>query len=93
MTFTTSIPTTPVLPPNVDIQLPPCPDMSKYDSPFQWRILTKQLMTYLSCSVNAIAAYASGSYAFPEAQLTEKWGVSHVVFTLGITIFTIGFGE
>lgn len=50
-------------------------------------------MTYLSCSVNAVAAYASGSYAFPEAQLTEKWGVSHVVFTLGITVFTIGFGK
>ncbi|KAI9870019.1 MAG: hypothetical protein M1823_008875, partial [Watsoniomyces obsoletus] len=49
-------------------------------------------MTYLSCSVNAVAAYASGAYASPEAQLIAKWGVSHVVYNLGITIFTIGFG-
>lgn len=92
MDFDTHIPTVPALPPGADIQLPPCPDLTKYTSPYEWPRLQKQLMTYLSCSVNACAAYASGSYAAPEEQLTQKWGLSHVVFTLGITVFTLGFG-
>ena len=92
MTFTTAIPTTPVLEPNAHIELPPCPDLKQYDSPFYWSPLRKNLITYLSCSVNTVAAYAAGSYAAPEEQLREKWGVSHVAFSLGITLYTIGFG-
>lgn len=91
--FTTNVPSIPVLPPGVHADLPPCPDLGQYTNPFEWPRLQKQLMTYLSCSVNATAAYAAGSYAAPEEQLTQKWHVSHVVFTLGITMFTFGFGQ
>jgi hypothetical protein len=92
MTFDSHIPIVPALP-DTNVELPPCPDLGSYNSPFEWPRLQKQLMTYLSCSVNACAAYASGSYAFPEDQLTKKWNVSHVVYTLGITVFTLGFGK
>lgn len=93
MDFSTHVPTTPALPPGMNTALPPGPDLTRYTSPYEWPHLQKQLMTYLSCSVNACAAYASGSYAAPEEQLAQKWGLSHVVFTLGITVFTLGFGK
>jgi hypothetical protein len=92
MTFVSPVPTIPVLPASTDSDLPQCPDLTKFTNPFDWPRLQKQLMTYLSCSVNACAAYAAGSYAAPEDQLTTKWGVSRVVYTLGITVFTLGFG-
>jgi multidrug resistance protein len=92
MDFSSDIPTYAVRRENSDIVLPLCPDLRKYDSPFEWPRFRKKWMTYLSCSVNAIAAYASGSYASPEEQLRQKWNVSHVTYNLGITVFTIGFG-
>jgi multidrug resistance protein len=92
MTFSSDIPTCAVRRDNSDDALPPCPDLRKYDNPFDWPRFRKKWMTYLSCSVNAIAAYASGSYASPEDQLRQKWNVSHVTYNLGITVFTIGFG-
>jgi hypothetical protein len=92
MAFDSQIPTITVQQPGSMIDIPPCPDLSRYQSPYQWSPTRKNLMTYLACSVNGVAAYASGSYASPEDQLREKWGVSHAVFMLGITVFTIGFG-
>lgn len=92
MDFDSVVPDIPVPPPGSDIDLPPCPNLRRFDSPFRWSRTRKNLMTYLSCSVNCIAAYASGSYASPEEQLQAKWGVSHVVYSLGITVFTMGFG-
>ena len=92
MTFDSVIPTVPVLPPGHNKDLPPCPDLRKFQSPFRWSRTRKKLITYLSCSVNGVAAYASGSYVSAEEQLVAKWNVSHVVFLLGISVFTYGFG-
>ena len=92
LAFDTPIPTNPVLPPSCKTELPPCPDLNKYINPFDWSLNRKRLVTYLACLVNIIAAWASGAYASPEAQLTQKWHVSHVVYNTGITIFTAGFG-
>jgi hypothetical protein len=90
--FDSIIPTFVAQKPGSNVDIPPCPDLNCYQSPYQWSSARKNLMTYLACSVNGVAAYASGSYASPEDQLREKWGVSHAVFTLGLTVFTIGFG-
>src|ERR1700761_909198 len=92
LTFESDMPSGPMLPPNTKVQLPPCPDLTAYENPFNWSLKRKKFMTYLSCSVNITAAYAAGSYASPTAQLTEKWGISAVVYRIGITIFTVGFG-
>lgn len=73
-------------------EYPPCPDLKKYDDPFTWSKTRKNLMTWVSCATNMTAAYAAGSYAAPEAQLTKLWGISRVVYNLGITLFTVGFG-
>ncbi|KAH0840784.1 MFS multidrug transporter [Fonsecaea pedrosoi] len=92
LTFETDIPLNPVLPSGAKNELPPCPNLRDYDNPFTWSLTRKNLMTYLSCSVNITAAYSAGSYASPTAQLTEKWGISAVAYKTGITIFTAGFG-
>lgn len=84
--------TRPVFPGGVLHEYPPCPDLKKYDNPFTWPKARKNAMTWVSCATNMTAAYAAGSYASPEAQLTAKWHISRVVYNVGITIFTVGFG-
>jgi MFS family permease len=39
-----------------------------------------------------MSAYAAGEYTPPADELTAKWGVSRVVYNLGITLFCLGFG-
>jgi multidrug resistance protein len=92
LTFESDIPLNPILPQDVSGEIPPCPNLTDYDNPFAWPLTRKKLMTYLSCSVNIVAAYAAGSYASPAYELTEKWGVSNVAYNVGITVFTLGFG-
>lgn len=93
LTFDTDIPVTPVLPRTLQrADLPPCPKLQDYDDPFAWSLTRKNLLTYLSCSVNIVAAYSAGSYASPAEELMRLWNVSNVVYNLGITIFTLGFG-
>jgi len=92
LTFESDIPLSPVFPLNSSVQGPPCPNLTDYDNPFDWSLTRKNLMTYLSCSVNITAAYSAGSYASPAFELTEKWGISNVAYNVGITIFTLGFG-
>ena len=92
LTFESDIPLTPVLPPNVKTELPPCPNIGDYDNPMTWPLTRKNLVTYLCSSVNILAAYASGAYASPAYVLTEKWSISEVAYLAGITIFTVGFG-
>ncbi|KAF9888806.1 hypothetical protein FE257_008382 [Aspergillus nanangensis] len=71
---------------------PPCPDLTKYASPFLWSESRKTVITMISCCVTAMSAYAAGEYTPPSEELTVKWGVSKVVYNLGITLFTFGFG-
>ena len=92
LTFETDIPLKPSIPPNSKTQLPQCPNLKHCENPLEWSLTRKQLMTYLSCSVNLVAAFSAGSYASPTFQLTKKWGISAVVYKLGITLFTAGFG-
>ena len=92
LTFQSDIPTVPFASKEVAAGLPPMPSLRDYDNPLEWSRPRKKFMTVLSCSVNMTAAYSAGSYASPADILTQKWGISRVVFNLGITIFTIGFG-
>jgi len=92
LNFDTEIATRPVFPGNAVKDYPSCPNLKQYDDPFTWSKTRKNLMTWVSCATNMTAAYSSGSYASPEAQLTELWGISRVTYNVGITIFTVGFG-
>jgi multidrug resistance protein len=92
LTFESDIPLHPVLPQGLTTELPSCPNLKDYENPLTWSLTRKKLMTYLSCSVNALAAYSSGAYASPTFQLTEKWNISPVAYKVGITVFTAGFG-
>ena len=92
MTFDVDIPMKPVFVDADKSNTPPPPDFTKFQNPFMWARSRKWTMTCICCAVNCTAAYASGAYADTEPQLTKKWNVDHVVFNLGFTIFTAGFG-
>jgi multidrug resistance protein len=92
LTFQSKLPVKPVRGKDASGELPPMPNLRDYDNPFEWARSRKNIMTWLSCSVNITAAYSAGSYASPADTLTQKWGVSPVVYNLGITLFTCGFG-
>ena len=70
---------------------PPCPNLTKYASPFLWAESRKTVVTIISCCVTAMSAYAAGSYTPPADELTAKWNVSRVVYNLGISLYTLGF--
>ncbi|KKZ66408.1 hypothetical protein EMCG_07912 [[Emmonsia] crescens] len=70
---------------------PEQPDLRPYVSPFTWRSSRKGVITALSCLVTTLSAMAAGAYSPPEKILTEKWGISGVVYNLGITLFSFGF--
>ncbi|GMG44379.1 unnamed protein product [Aspergillus oryzae var. brunneus] len=57
---------------------PPCPNLTKYASPFMWAESRKTVVTVISCCVTAMSAYAAGSYTPPADELTAKWNVSRV---------------
>lgn len=94
--FNTPLPT-PILTPRPGTttepeQQPPPPNLSQYTSPFLWSKPRKTLITVISCCVTALAAYAAGEYTPPSEELMAKWNVGRVVYNLGITLFTLGFG-
>ncbi|EDP53457.1 hypothetical protein KXX16_008318 [Aspergillus fumigatus] len=70
---------------------PECPDLKKYSSPFLWPKWRKSMMTWISCAVTALAGYSAGEISPSSAELTKEWGISQVVYNLGITLFCIGF--
>ena len=71
---------------------PPCPNLKKYASPFLWPSFRKSVTTVICCLVTMMASYSAGEYTPPSQQLMDKWHVSRVVYNLGITLYTLGFG-
>lgn len=71
---------------------PPAPNLTPYTSPFLWSESRKTIITIISCCVTALSAYAAGEYTPPSEELMAKWHVGKVVYNLGITLFTLGFG-
>jgi hypothetical protein len=92
LTFTTVIPkptVTSIRSQNTASTSPP--DLSQYNSPLKWSPGRKYLITWISCGVTVLAGYAAGSYSPPQAKLTKEWGVSEIVYNLGIASYTFGF--
>ncbi|BDD63998.1 hypothetical protein MAP00_008848 [Monascus purpureus] len=71
---------------------PPCPNLKKYASPFLWPKSRKTVTTMICCAVTMMASYAAGEYTPAAMHLMEKWHISRVVYNLGITFYTLGFG-
>ena len=92
LNFDTEIATEAVFPDEIPKDVPSMPNLKEFDDPFTWSKTRKNLMTWVSCATNMTAAYSAGSYAAPEQQLTQLWGISRVAYNVGITIFTVGFG-
>ena len=92
LTWKTEIPLRPVVSEGVTKDLPPQPDLKHYGNPLEWSIPKKRVATIVVCTVNITAAYSAGSYSFPADTLTKKWHISRVVYNLGISLFTVGFG-
>lgn len=91
--FDTVLPTPRItLPPGPEQSLPPeQPCLKKYTSPYLWPKWRKAMLTCISCFSTAIAGYSTGEVSPASEELTEQWGISSVVYNLGITIFCIGF--
>ncbi|KAJ5613230.1 hypothetical protein N7510_006424 [Penicillium lagena] len=91
--FETPLPTPCItLPPQPGQSAPPeAPSLEKYTSPFLWPKWRKSMMTWISCAVTALAGYSAGEISPASDDLTKEWGISAVVYNLGITIFCIGF--
>ncbi|PWY67914.1 MFS transporter [Aspergillus heteromorphus CBS 117.55] len=70
---------------------PDAPSLEQYTSPFLWPKWRKWMMTWIACGVTALAGYSAGEDNAASSLLTAEWGISSVVFNLGITIFCIGF--
>ena len=92
LSWKSEVPFKPLPPNGFAKELPPRPDLSVYENPFDWPIAKKRLATCVVCTTNITAAYAAGSYAFPASVLTAKWHISLIVYNLGILMFTVGFG-
>lgn len=91
--FDTALPTPRITLPPGPGQLPPPeqPCLKKYTSPYLWPKWRKSMLTCISCISTAIAGYSTGEISPASEELTKQWGVSSVVYNLGITIFCIGF--
>lgn len=71
--------------------LPPPPDLKPYTSPFEWPRTRKTVITCIACTVTVLSAASAGCNNPAEAELTRAWGISSVLFNLGITVYTTGF--
>ncbi|TKA32373.1 hypothetical protein B0A50_01479 [Salinomyces thailandicus] len=70
---------------------PECPNLTQYQSPFEWSEKRKSILTWISVTATLFTAYTAGSYSSGIDQMRELWDISDVVAQTGITIFTCGF--
>ena len=96
LTFDTRLPAAPLAQPREHNGLcpepPPCPNLRAFDNPFTWSRPRKTFIMLICCATTVTAAYSAGSYEYAADQLMVEWGISNVVYNIGITIFTFGFG-
>lgn len=92
LTFETEIvPLTTITLPDGSVLSPP--NLTQYQSPFHWSPMRKNLSLFISCTVTLLAAYSAGSYSIAATPLSEKWGLSNVAFTTGVTTWAVGFAS
>lgn len=91
--FHTALPTPRIALPPGPGQLPPPeqPCLKKYTSPYLWPKWRKSMLACISCISTAIAGYSTGEISPAAEESSNQWGISSVVYNLGITIFCIGF--
>lgn len=72
--------------------VPNCPDLSKWTSPFLWSNKRKSILTWISVGATCTTAYSAGAYTAAIPQMRELWGISEVAALVGVTVFVVGFG-
>ncbi len=93
LTFETELPYPSPLaaPDSASPSAPDSPDLTPFQSPFDWSDSRKRFITCLSCTITAVTAYTAGSYSPAILQMSAEWGVSEVAVLVGITTFCTGF--
>ncbi|KAF4972139.1 hypothetical protein FSARC_1214 [Fusarium sarcochroum] len=71
--------------------LPPCPDLRPYVSPFTLPRARKDILLALSCIATMLTAYSAGTYSPPSRAMARDLGASHLATLVGITTFCAGF--
>ncbi|KAK5049540.1 hypothetical protein LTR84_004469 [Exophiala bonariae] len=69
----------------------PLPNLRQYDSPFDWSSSRKNIILVISCWCTFTAAYSAGAYSIASDPQREKWHISSVVFSVGVTMWALGF--
>ncbi|KAJ3532245.1 hypothetical protein NM208_g8528 [Fusarium decemcellulare] len=72
-------------------ELPPCPDLRPYASPFTLPQARKNILLAISCIATMLTAYTAGAYSPPSAAMAKDLGTSHLASLVGITTFCMGF--
>ncbi|PTB42498.1 hypothetical protein M441DRAFT_137562 [Trichoderma asperellum CBS 433.97] len=62
------------------------------ENPRNWPLRWKNLMVFELCVLNFTVYMASSIYAPGELGVMEDFGVSEIVATLGLSLFTLGYG-
>ncbi|KAL4728362.1 hypothetical protein ACLX1H_005107 [Fusarium chlamydosporum] len=71
--------------------LPQCPDLRPYASPFNMPRARKNILLALSCIATMLTAYTAGTYSPPSRAMARDIGASHRATLVGITTFCLGF--
>src|SRR6478735_2652369 len=91
LTLNTPLPSPPLSDSNVAQNLPPCPDLRPYASPFTLPRARKNIFLALSCIATMLTAYTAGTYSPPSRAMARDIGASHTATLVGITTFCAGF--
>ncbi|EMT72927.1 Putative drug/proton antiporter YHK8 [Fusarium odoratissimum] len=91
LTLNTPLPSPPLSDSNVVQNLPPCPDLRSYASPFTLPRARKNIFLALSCIATMLTAYTAGTYSPPSRAMARDIGASHTATLVGITTFCAGF--
>lgn len=67
------------------------PSLRQYDSPFDWSASRKNIILVISCWCTFTAAYSAGAYSIASEPQRERWHVSSVAFSVGVTMWALGF--
>ncbi|KAF5586953.1 drug proton antiporter YHK8 [Fusarium subglutinans] len=91
LTLDTPLPSPPSSGSNPTQDLPPCPDLRPYASPFTLPRARKNIFLALSCIATMLTAYTAGTYSPPSRAMARDIGASHTATLVGITTFCAGF--
>ncbi|KAL2413079.1 Efflux pump atB [Exophiala dermatitidis] len=76
---------------DTSIKPPTAPNLKKYESPLTWSSTHKTIILILSCYCTFAAAYSAGAYSIASAPQRQKWNLSQVAFSAGVTTWCSGF--